>query len=214
MSSTIRRISWQGFRVPFRSEFATSKARLSARDGLLVFVESGDVLGVGEASFFESDGLPTIDTAAAWVAQLAPDLAGRTPGEAWSALDSVTPKAQVKRTTLCGIETAIADVAVQESGHRLCDWLADTSGMARPSAIKTVSVNGIVQATGTEDAVRDARQQCAAGVTCIKLKVGADPEADAGRVAAVREAVGERIELRADANAAWSVAELQVVARW
>ena len=50
MSSPIRRITWQGFRVPFRSEFATSQARMTVRDGLLVLVETGQTAGAGEAS--------------------------------------------------------------------------------------------------------------------------------------------------------------------
>ena len=44
-----------------------------------------------------------------------------------------------------------------------------------------------------------------AGFTCVKVKVGVGD--DAGRVAAVRAAVGPEVELRLDANGAWDVDE-------
>jgi len=44
-----------------------------------------------------------------------------------------------------------------------------------------------------------------AGYTCVKVKVGVGD--DAGRLAAVRAAVGPEVELRLDANGAWDVDE-------
>jgi L-alanine-DL-glutamate epimerase-like enolase superfamily enzyme len=59
-----------------------------------------------------------------------------------------------------------------------------------------------------QDAVRAVEQ----GFTTIKLKVGRDLQEDVEIVKAVREAVGDRIELRVDPNQAWSlsVAERQI----
>jgi L-fuconate dehydratase len=50
-----------------------------------------------------------------------------------------------------------------------------------------------------------AREALEAGFTHLKLKVGADPEADLRRARIVREAVGPDVDLSLDANQAWGV---------
>jgi L-rhamnonate dehydratase len=46
-----------------------------------------------------------------------------------------------------------------------------------------------------------------AGMSMVKMKVGADPEADPGRVRAAREAIGPDVQLFLDANGAWPARE-------
>lgn len=43
------------------------------------------------------------------------------------------------------------------------------------------------------------------GITMVKMKIGRDPDADAGRVAAARRAIGDSAQLFVDANGAYSV---------
>jgi L-alanine-DL-glutamate epimerase-like enolase superfamily enzyme len=50
------------------------------------------------------------------------------------------------------------------------------------------------------------------GIARVKMKVGRDPEADPGRVAAAREAIGTRAELFVDANGAWTAAQAAAMA--
>lgn len=56
-----------------------------------------------------------------------------------------------------------------------------------------------------EKLVRLARQAVTDGFTQIKLKVGADADADVRRLALAREAVGPDIRVAVDANQRWSV---------
>jgi L-alanine-DL-glutamate epimerase-like enolase superfamily enzyme len=56
-----------------------------------------------------------------------------------------------------------------------------------------------------EETVERAQAWIARGFRCLKLKGGIDVEADIERVLTVREAVGERIALRFDANQGFSV---------
>lgn len=58
-----------------------------------------------------------------------------------------------------------------------------------------------------EETVRRARERVREGFRCLKLKGGKDPEQDAARVLRVREAVGEEIEIRFDANQGYDVEE-------
>jgi L-fuconate dehydratase len=56
-----------------------------------------------------------------------------------------------------------------------------------------------------EKLVRLAKQAVADGFDLIKLKVGADPDADVRRLRLAREAVGPDIRIAIDANQAWGV---------
>ena len=69
----------------------------------------------------------------------------------------------------------------------------------------TVRVNATIAAEDRAEAAAQAAAAARAGFTCVKIKVGIGD--DAGRVAAVRAAVGPEVELRLDANGAWSVEE-------
>ena len=63
-------------------------------------------------------------------------------------------------------------------------------------------VNAFVDATDSASASRAAASAAAAGLRCVKVKVGVGD--DAGRLGAVRDAVGPRVAIRVDANGAWS----------
>lgn len=62
----------------------------------------------------------------------------------------------------------------------------------------TISVNS------PEEMARDACDAVARGYDCLKVKVGADPALDVARLAAVRQAVGDGVRIRIDANQAWT----------
>ena len=69
-----------------------------------------------------------------------------------------------------------------------------------------VPVNALVPAVDPHTAAQLATEAAAAGVTTVKVKVGAGSLAeDADRVAAVRAALGPAGRIRLDANGAWDV---------
>jgi o-succinylbenzoate synthase len=99
-----------------------------------------------------------------------------------------------------GVSLARADAAARDDGVRLCDALA-ASGTAPSDAVAVNATVGDGSVEETADAVRSAVED---GYRCVKLKVGArDPDEDEKRVRAARDAAGDGVELRADANGAW-----------
>ena len=75
----------------------------------------------------------------------------------------------------------------------------------RSLSVESVPVYATLGDCPTEEASRRASEAVEAGFDTLKLKVGArSVEEDLERVRAVRDAVGKQVELRGDANGAWS----------
>ena len=98
---------------------------------------------------------------------------------------------------LAAVDLALWDRAGRRMGRPVAVLIA-------PEAAAWVTVNATV---GAEDRAQAAAQAAAAareGYRCVKVKVGVGD--DAGRLAAVRAAVGPDVAIRVDANGAWSSA--------
>jgi L-alanine-DL-glutamate epimerase-like enolase superfamily enzyme len=94
----------------------------------------------------------------------------------------------------------------------MAEWDLRGRRDARPVAallvddpLDSVPVNALVSAEDRETASGQAVAAVAAGFRCLKVKVGVGD--DAGRLAAVRAAVGPDVALRLDANGAWTIDE-------
>ncbi|MDX6555662.1 MAG: L-Ala-D/L-Glu epimerase, partial [Miltoncostaeaceae bacterium] len=70
-----------------------------------------------------------------------------------------------------------------------------------PHALGSIPVNGTVSGADRAGAAATAAGLVERGFTCLKVKVGLGD--DAGRLAAIRAAVGPDVLLRVDANGAW-----------
>ncbi len=94
------------------------------------------------------------------------------------------------------IDMALWDRAGRRAGRPVAALLTDSPAAAVP-------VNATLSALDRAGAAGEAAAAVAAGFGCLKVKVGVGD--DAGRVAAVRAAAGPEVDLRLDANGAWSV---------
>jgi L-Ala-D/L-Glu epimerase len=97
---------------------------------------------------------------------------------------------------LAAIELALWDRAGRRAGRPVAELLVDDPSPA-------VEVNATIGADDRDQAAAQAGRAVADGFRCVKLKVGVGD--DAGRVAAVRAAIGPQATLRLDANGAWGV---------
>ena len=102
-----------------------------------------------------------------------------------------------------GLVLALGDAAAREADVPFAALLAEWANVADPA--DTVPVNATVGDGSVEATVRDAERAVDDGFDAVKVKIGArDVDADVDRLRAVRRAIGPAIELRADANGAWS----------
>jgi L-alanine-DL-glutamate epimerase-like enolase superfamily enzyme len=99
---------------------------------------------------------------------------------------------------LAAVDIALWDRAGRRAGRPIADLLVDVPAGEVP-------VNATIGATDRAGAAGAAAEAVRAGFGCVKVKVGVGD--DAGRVAAVRAAMGPAAALRLDANGAWEVEE-------
>ena len=97
----------------------------------------------------------------------------------------------------CAVELALLDWSLRADDCALADLL--------PAARFEVVYSGVISADAPADAAALAKRMARLGLRQIKVKVGTAD--DVARLKAVRKAVGDEVELRADANGAWSAQE-------
>jgi o-succinylbenzoate synthase len=193
------------FTVRLDPPLGTARGRMREREGFLVRIEHDGHQGVGEATplagWTESreecrkalDRAERVATALDW-------------GVALARLD--TPAARH------GIALALAVARARAADEPLYRTLGpvpagDAPNRQQPAPVERLPVNVTlgVEDTPEETATR-ASEAVDAGYRCVKLKVGTRGlEADIERVRAVRNAVGDAVVLRVDANGAWTPPE-------
>jgi L-alanine-DL-glutamate epimerase-like enolase superfamily enzyme len=117
-------------------------------------------------------------------------------------------RAGVTHMALAAVDIALWDLAAQRAGLPLCDLLAPGGA----PAVRAYDTNGGWLSFDLDDLCENARATVAAGFHGVKLKLGKpDGAEDLRRVAAVRAAIGDDVELMTDVNQAWT---LEQALRW
>jgi L-alanine-DL-glutamate epimerase-like enolase superfamily enzyme len=182
-----------------RSPLRASWGELVEREILEVRLDFGDGdFGEGEAApleGFEGVSIAAVRSALdAYGAVLARASARSTHAELLAACAAERPLPQA----LAAVDLALWDRAGRRTGFPVAQLIA-------AGAVGTVAVNATLRAADRAGAAEAAAAAAAAGFRCVKLKVGIGD--DAGRVAAVRAAVGDEMAIRVDANGAWTTVD-------
>jgi o-succinylbenzoate synthase len=181
------------FDLPLRTPLSTAHGSIDRRRGFVVRGAVDGVAGVGEAT-----PLPGW-TESVDACRRALDLVD-VLGAALSA--GVLDDAPAARHA---VSLALFDARAKAADESLARFLAG----ARAPVAETVPVNATVGDAGVTETADAAREAADAGYGCVKLKVGVRPvEADVERVAAARDAAPD-VDLRVDANGAWSRTEAE-----
>ena len=198
--------------ITFTQAFVHSKTSRSNSDSVIVRLKGSDGLtGYGEAlprSYVTGEDVPGMVEALRY--KLGPnamklDLDSGTGAlgqiqsfvEGWSSLQTSSPDVVAWNATLCALELAMLDWAFKRSGESISNWLAPIR--------RDVVYTGVIDATDPETAGEMAARYAQARFGTLKVKVGGHD--DLQRLEAVRNAAGGRIEIRVDANGAWTALE-------
>jgi len=181
-------------RLALRAPLTTAWGTLAERELVRVRLRFGPGdAGEGEAAPLEPyDGVPLAAVLAALDAYAAV-LAGAGPEDDAAALLEACRSERPLPQALAAIDLALWDRAGRRAGRPVWALLGGTG--------EPVAVNALVGAEDRAGAAAGAAEAARAGFGCVKVKVGVGD--DAGRLAAVRAAVGPDVAIRADANGAW-----------
>ncbi len=181
-----------------RRPLVSAHGDTATRELLILRIEADDgIVGWGEAAPLEPyDGVSLERCAAALelYVDVLRDGAGLEGGALLDACRAADPLPQA----LAAVDLALWDTAGKREGRAVASLIAD-------ELLYAVPVNATIGAEDRATAAAAARAAANAGFSCVKLKVGVGD--DAGRVAAVRAALGPAPALRLDANGAWTVEE-------
>ncbi len=176
------------FSLPLESPLDTAHGPIEHRKGILIRIDDGDDVGIGEATPLPgwTESLPACRAAIAHVDD---------PESALSSLES-TPAARH------GFALALADLRAKREDQPLYRFLGG------PDHVESVPANATVGDCSRIETVAAVEDAVDSGFESVKVKVGARSLTDdVSRLRAVRDAVGSDVELRVDANGGWSRAE-------
>jgi o-succinylbenzoate synthase len=197
----LRSLSWTVFRLPFRRQFVTAGSAFACREGLILRLETDTgIIGLGEASPLSRGKENSLRNVLAILHSTKTTLIGKQLDELEAGLSWAGEDRCALAAVRCAFDVAICDAKAKAADISVARFLASRTR-------RSVSVNAIVSASSLVEAGKAARYAQVAGFRCIKLKVGIAHSIDeeCARVAAVRAAVGLRMQLRLDANGAWEV---------
>lgn len=178
--------------------FVTALRRTEAADTVVVEIEDGDGrVGYGEAPAVWRVTGESLDGARACIdGPLASVVVGRDPDDLVPLLRGVADAVVANAGAKAAVDVALHDLSARRRGLSLPVFLG-----ARRHAVATDVTLPVADAVALPDVARD---RVAEGFTVLKMKVGTDATADIDRVRTVREAVGDAVAIRLDANQGWT----------
>jgi len=200
-----------------RPPLVTARGQWHQRQTLLVRLHAGDGPdGQGEAAplpGYSPDELPAVERALLAVprAELAHALDIPTPAGISSAVAALLP-AELPSARFA-LETALFDRLGLRLGRPLWSLLREAHAGGAPGLARPVALCSLLPSDDPAGALTQALRERELGVQAFKLKIGPDvvQPAQLELLARLRAALGERVELRLDANRSLSGHGLRAV---
>jgi o-succinylbenzoate synthase len=195
----------------------TARGQWQSRQTLLVRLHGGDGCdGQGEAAplpGYSPDGLPAVERGllALSSGELVPALAGTTAAGISRAVAALLP-AELPSARFA-LETALLDRLGRRLGRPLWSLLREAQVGGTQELARAVPLCSLLPSDDPAGALAQALRLSELGVQAFKLKIGPDvvQPAQLELLASLRDALGERVELRLDANRSLSGRTLRAV---
>ncbi|RLI14005.1 dipeptide epimerase [Candidatus Bathyarchaeota archaeon] len=194
----VRAVRIWSAQLPYREPFRTALGISRTTTNLLVEIETDfGPKGLGECSPLPRVTGETVERALDALRAVGERLIGLCPLRMELVRELLMELAPYSPAARAAVDMALFDILGQVAGEPLYKVLGGYR-----EKVKTDLTIGL---KGPSEMAFDALRAVEAGFRSLKLKVGTGPEEDYERVRAVRDAVGDGVELRVDANQAWSV---------
>ncbi len=197
----IRTVDWWTVDLKLREPYTIAYETVSSVTNVFMRLEtSTGLIGYGCAA---PDAAVTGETPASVLADLRdviePRLRGSDPLRSARILENLRKPLASRPAARAVVDLALHDLLGKAAGQPLWRLLGGYRDRIRTSV--TIGILPV------EETVERAGDLVGAGFRCLKIKGGRDVDADVERVVLVRKAVGDRIELRFDANQGYTVDE-------
>ena len=193
---TITQIEIIDLDLPFTHPFKIALAVMDSAHNIVIRIHDSDgLVGVGEGvpSRFVTGEAP--ETAIAAAKLYAPFLIGQDPFQIEAHLHTLAAFMLQNSAIRCAYDLALYDLLAKHAGLPLYALLGGTK--------KVLHSNRTIGIDSPTAMARIAKQHVDNGVQALKVKIGTSRTDDIARIRAIRDAVGNGIPIRLDANQAW-----------
>ncbi|GHE68947.1 mandelate racemase/muconate lactonizing enzyme family protein [Roseivirga thermotolerans] len=197
----IKKIEFFKAHIPLKKTFATSLGKRDTTTSIFVRVTNQKGLcGWGECSPFPPIVGETPETCFIVGKMLAEKLLNEDPREVGH-VSKLMDRIIFGHT---GIKSAI-DIACHDLWAKSCDEPLYLTMGGRIE--KTIRTDFTISLDSVETMTNDALEKVQEGFKTLKIKLGDDASKDIKRIKSIRQAVGNSIDLRVDANQGWTQKE-------
>ncbi|WP_316736576.1 dipeptide epimerase [Pedobacter aquatilis] len=163
-----------------------------------IYTDSG-IHGIGECSAFPMIVGETQETCIAMAKDFAAILKGKNPLEIPERMNDLLAYADHNSTIKSAFDMALFDISAKHAGLPLYKFLGGTK--------RTIETDMTIGIDTSEGMAETAVKYKSLGCRIIKIKLGKKVQDDIERVKHIREAVGDEMTLRLDANQGWTFDE-------
>lgn len=198
---TIQQIELYKLFIPLKDPFVISLGPIYNAENVLVVIRTNEgINGFGECSPFMSINGESADTGMVVGQYFAQWLKGKDPLEISDHIKAMDKIIYGNSSIKSAFDMALYDIASQQAGLPLYAYLGGNTN-------KTIITDYTVSIGEPSKMAADAVKIKEEGYPAIKIKLGSNGKTDVLRIKAIREAVGNDIPLRIDANQGWKVDE-------
>ncbi len=208
MTNAVERVVLTHLQIPLKEPFRISGGEVAVKDAILVTVETGHAIGLGESSPMSAGFGYSDDTPEGCWEDLCERIVPRLLGQTFTTTEEIAALAESwegSRFAVAGAETACWDLVAQGRHETIAEMLG-----AEQSFVNTQVESGLAAGLYPTivELLKTIEAHLSAGYRRVKIKIA--PGLDVELVRAVRQHFGDDLPLMVDANGAYTRADIDV----
>jgi L-alanine-DL-glutamate epimerase-like enolase superfamily enzyme len=197
---TIQTIHIYKSAIPLKKPFIISLGTLTHAENVIVTITTQNgLIGTGECSPFKSINGESHETGFIVGQYLAKALMGKNASDIADCIAIMDKVIYSNYSIKSAFDMALYDLCAQQAGVPLYQYLGGSKN-------KTLVTDYTVSLDNADQMAADALWIKKQGFQVIKVKLGGTPVEDIERIRQIREAIGDDLPIRIDANQGWQAA--------